>query len=80
MTSLDDRTEGRSKEPPSKEFERIAAKERRRGGVSVFVQILMYLQESKRWWLLPVILALLIMGILIILGSTSAAPFIYTLF
>jgi len=35
---------------------------------------------SRAWILGPVILVLLIAGVLIILGGTPAAPFIYTLF
>jgi hypothetical protein len=35
---------------------------------------------NKKWWLTPVILALVILGAIIILGGTAAAPFIYTLF
>ena len=38
------------------------------------------LRHNKKWWLLPVIVALLVLGVLVILGSTAAAPFIYTLF
>ena len=36
--------------------------------------------ENKKWWLMPVFLALLILGALAVAGSTAAAPFIYTLF
>ena len=61
------------------EFEALAKKSGGAGS-SAFVQLLMYVKESKRWWLLPVILALILTGILIVLGSTAAAPFIYTLF
>ncbi len=40
-----------------------------------------FLKERKKFWLLPIITALLIFGILIVLTSGSAiAPFIYTLF
>jgi len=39
-----------------------------------------FLKARKKWWLLPLIIILLLIGILIILGSTSLAPFIYTLF
>jgi len=38
------------------------------------------LMHNKKWWLTPIILVLLIFGLLIILGSSSYAPFIYTLF
>jgi hypothetical protein len=40
-----------------------------------------FLKERKKFWLLPLILALLFFGVLIVLTSGSAiAPFIYTLF
>jgi hypothetical protein len=39
-----------------------------------------YFTQRKKWWLLPLIIILLLIGILIILGGTSIAPFIYTLF
>ncbi len=38
------------------------------------------LKQNKKYWLIPIIVMLLIFGVLIILGSTGAAPFIYTLF
>ena len=39
------------------------------------------LKERKKWWLIPVIAALFLIGALIFLSSGSAvAPFIYTLF
>ena len=39
-----------------------------------------FLKHNKKWWLLPIIFALLLVGVLIIFGGTAAAPFIYTLF
>ena len=40
-----------------------------------------FLKERKKFWLAPVILMLLLLGILIVFGGSSAlAPFIYTLF
>lgn len=40
-----------------------------------------FLKVRKKFWLLPIILALLLFGALIILTSGSAvAPFIYTIF
>ncbi len=39
-----------------------------------------FLLHNKKWWLIPIIVALLLVGVLVILGSTAAAPFIYTLF
>ncbi|MFZ5892330.1 MAG: DUF5989 family protein [Myxococcota bacterium] len=39
-----------------------------------------FLGQTKKWWLAPIIVCLLGLGVLIFLGSTAAAPFIYTLF
>jgi len=37
--------------------------------------------QNKRWWLVPMILTLFLLGALIVLAQSSAiAPFIYTLF
>ena len=41
----------------------------------------LFRKERKKFWLIPVILILLLLGILIVFGGGSAiAPFIYTLF
>ena len=43
--------------------------------------LLGFLAERKKWWLLPVILALLTIGALIAFtGGSSVAPFIYAVF
>ena len=43
--------------------------------------LLGFLRVSKKFWLLPIILVLLLFGALIVLTSGSAiAPFVYTLF
>jgi hypothetical protein len=39
-----------------------------------------FLKQNKKWWLLPIIIAILGLGVLVILGGTGVAPFIYTLF
>lgn len=40
-----------------------------------------FLRERKKWWLAPIIIFLVAMGMLIVLSQGSAvAPFIYTLF
>jgi hypothetical protein len=40
-----------------------------------------FLMERKKWWLLPIIIMLVVLGLLIIFTEGSAlAPFIYTLF
>jgi hypothetical protein len=40
-----------------------------------------FLKERKKWWLAPIAIVLLLLGLLIVFTESSAlAPFIYTLF
>jgi hypothetical protein len=39
-----------------------------------------FLRYNKKWWLTPIILVLLLVGVLAVMGGSAAAPFIYTLF
>lgn len=43
-------------------------------------ELLMFIKHNKKWYLIPIIVSILLFGILVALGSTGAAPFIYTLF
>lgn len=47
------------------------------GLVSEFIG---FLRANKKWWLAPIIVSILLLGLLVVLGGTAAAPFIYTLF
>ncbi len=38
-----------------------------------------FAMQHKKWWIIPLILVFLAMGLLIVIGQ-STAPFIYTLF
>jgi Family of unknown function (DUF5989) len=49
--------------------------------LSIMSELWDYLKVRKKWWLVPIVLFLLIIGIMLILVEGSAvAPFIYTLF
>lgn len=39
-----------------------------------------FLKANKLWWMTPIIVVALVLAGVVVLGSTSAAPFIYTLF
>ena len=44
-------------------------------------ELWMFLRERKKWWLLPVIMVMLLVGALLVFAQGSAlAPFIYTIF
>jgi Family of unknown function (DUF5989) len=39
-----------------------------------------WLRYTKKWWLTPIVILLLLAGVIAVLGGTPLAPFIYTLF
>jgi hypothetical protein len=43
-------------------------------------EFVVFLKHNKKWWLLPIILILLGLGMLVLLSSSALAPFIYPLF
>jgi len=47
---------------------------------SLVREIVQMLKHNRKYWLIPLIVILLFFGVLIILGGTAVAPFIYTLF
>ena len=48
---------------------------------SITSELWAYMRERNKWWLLPIIITMLLVGILLILAQTSAlGPFIYTIF
>ena len=49
--------------------------------LSIGREFWVYLKVRKKWWLMPIIIFLVLLGALIVLTEGSAlAPFIYTLF
>jgi hypothetical protein len=61
---------------PRKSFQQSADEK----PVSLGREIVAMLMHNKKWWMIPIIVVLLLFGVLLILGTTGAAPFIYTLF
>jgi hypothetical protein len=58
-------------------FEQLAKTE---GKASIAGEFWYFLSQTKKWWLLPIVVILLAFGVLVALSGTAAAPFIYTLF
>ena len=49
--------------------------------LAIVKEIFEFLLKRKKYWLIPVIIILLLIGVIIVLTEGSAiAPFIYTLF
>lgn len=61
---------------PAGSFEEQASA-RRQGFLS---ELWGFLKQNKKWWMLPMIVVIVLLGALVLLGGTPLAPFIYTLF
>jgi hypothetical protein len=49
--------------------------------VGIWKELWAFMRERKKWWLLPVILVMVVLGGLLVFAQGSAlAPFIYTIF
>ena len=51
------------------------------GKLSIVGEFWAFMKVRKKWWLLPIVIFLILLGALIVFAEGSAlAPFIYTLF
>ena len=51
------------------------------GKLGILKELWEFLRVRKKWWLAPILIMLLLLGLLIFFTQSSAvAPFIYTLF
>lgn len=49
--------------------------------MGIFKDLWLFMKERKKFWLAPIIIVLLLLGVLIVFaGKSAVAPFIYTLF
>jgi len=47
---------------------------------SLFTEFIAFLGSNKKWWLTPVIIAIILLSILVMFGGSSLAPLIYPFF
>lgn len=47
---------------------------------SLAAEFIDFLKHNKKWWLLPILLVMGLVGALAMFSASGAAPFIYTLF
>lgn len=49
--------------------------------IATIRELMVFMMARKKWWLIPIVLAFLLLSILIVLSQNSViAPLIYTLF
>jgi len=70
MTEEENSTDSKS------EFESQASQ----SDIGVIREFVLFLKHNKKWWLTPIVIALLLIAAIAISAGTGAAPFIYTLF
>ena len=58
------------------EFDRLAGERRQ----SLPAEFWYFLKHNKKWWLLPILIVIVLLGILVLVGGSGLAPFIYPLF
>ncbi|MHB8973540.1 MAG: DUF5989 family protein [Pirellulaceae bacterium] len=75
MATKDDKTQRPTRDEAG-EFTRLAAGTQ----PGLLREFWDFLRSNKKWWLLPILLTLLVLGTFVLLTSTAFAPFIYTLF
>ncbi|MBP8305479.1 MAG: hypothetical protein KBE04_15300 [Phycisphaerae bacterium] len=64
-------------ETPASDFKDLA----RQARPCLVAEFWSFLRHNKKWWLLPILITLLLLGLIVLLASSEAiAPFLYTLF
>ena len=49
--------------------------------LAIFAELWQFMRVRKKWWLLPMILLITLLGLILVFAQGSAlAPFIYTVF
>jgi hypothetical protein len=74
------RHENENESAPTSEYADAFAREAEKGERGTVGELWDFIRYNKKWWLTPIVAALLLVGVLIVLGSSAVAPFIYTLF
>lgn len=69
-------SEEKQQKPESQDFEQLGEERQ----ASLFEEFFAFIMENKAWWLVPIVVVFSLVGVLLLLTSTGAAPFIYTLF
>lgn len=69
-------TDHKPTEEPTHSF-RAQAAGKQRGVVAEFFDFVLH---NKKWWLTPILMVVILLGVLVVLGGSGVAPFIYSLF
>ena len=56
----------------------VQAQQEKQAGI--VKEYFLFLRYNKKYWMIPILITLLALAVLVLLGGTAIAPFIYTLF
>ena len=62
--------------PQPSEMERLASQP----DPGIIAEFWEFLRQEGKWWLIPIVIVLLLLGALAFLSTTGLAPFIYPVF
>ena len=48
--------------------------------LSILRELMQFLWQNKLWWMIPIIIILLVLGVFVWFAQSATVPFIYTLF
>lgn len=48
--------------------------------IGFLAEFVWFLRENKKWWLIPLVGSLLLLGLVSFFAASGVAPFIYTVF
>lgn len=65
-----------SQKDEASEMERLASQ----GDPGLVAEFWDFIRHEGKWWLIPIVAVLLILGLLAFLSTTGLAPFIYPVF
>ena len=64
----------------SSDKEKEFAEKAERSDSGLIAEFWAFISYYKKWWLIPILIVLALVGLLVILSSSAIAPFIYPLF
>lgn len=58
---------------PVHEIEQLARAPR----TGLLRELVAFLRENRKWWLAPIVISVLLLGLLVLFGGGAAGPFVY---
>ncbi len=67
-------------EPQKKSDEEQFLEASGQGDRGLIGEFIGFMAENKAWWMAPILIVLLLVGVVLVLGTTAIGPFLYSFF